>query len=192
MSSTAHQDTDKPERSRNAKAQARHRAKRKAYIEELEETVTKLQTALGQFTFEQAAVMPPPLAKIRELEQENARLLKENDELHRLLGGDSARRPLPFDAARRNCDDVPEREYKRRKMDNGDEGYLSRPGSSHDIIARPPPLTVPDSPLPHPHAHAHHGHYHDSSVAPLSAHGPGPSFGLDGVPTGLHLPDADP
>ncbi|KAJ6514175.1 hypothetical protein C8R47DRAFT_1090505 [Mycena vitilis] len=198
MSSTAHQDADKPERSRNAKAQARHRAKRKAYIEELEETVTKLQTALGQFTFEQAAVMPPPLAKIRELEQENARLLKENDELHRLLGDGGRRAPMPFESApRRNCDDVPEREYKRRKMDNGtgDEGYLppqSRPSSSHDIIARPPPLTVPDSPLPHPHAHAHHGHYHESvSVTPLSAHGPGPSFGLD---PGLHIPgpDADP
>jgi hypothetical protein len=39
---------DKPERSRNAKAQARHRAKRKAYIEQLESTVTKLQTRLGK------------------------------------------------------------------------------------------------------------------------------------------------
>lgn len=39
---------DKPERSRNAKAQARHRAKRKAYIEQLEATVTKLQTNLGE------------------------------------------------------------------------------------------------------------------------------------------------
>src|ERR1700691_1654701 len=44
----SHLDSDdKPERSRNAKAQARHRAKRKAYIEQLESTVTKLQTALG-------------------------------------------------------------------------------------------------------------------------------------------------
>ncbi|KAJ7906976.1 hypothetical protein B0H13DRAFT_1619000 [Mycena leptocephala] len=77
-------DTEKPERSRNAKAQARHRAKRKAYIEEAQ-TVTKLQTALGQFTFEQAAVLPPPLAKIRELEAENARLMRENHDLHRML-----------------------------------------------------------------------------------------------------------
>jgi hypothetical protein len=44
----SHLDSEeKPERSRNAKAQARHRAKRKAYIEQLELTVTKLQTALG-------------------------------------------------------------------------------------------------------------------------------------------------
>ncbi|KAJ3722738.1 hypothetical protein DFJ43DRAFT_1158367 [Lentinula guzmanii] len=80
MSSSA----ERPERSRNAKAQARHRAKRKAYIEQLEQTVTKLQTAMG-VTPEQVAALPPPLAKIRELEQENARLAKENDELRRLL-----------------------------------------------------------------------------------------------------------
>lgn len=43
MSSMAHaaaeqvssQQSDRPERSRNAKAQARHRAKRKAYIEQV-------------------------------------------------------------------------------------------------------------------------------------------------------------
>ncbi|KAJ3764491.1 hypothetical protein EV360DRAFT_77432 [Lentinula raphanica] len=75
---------ERPERSRNAKAQARHRAKRKAYIEQLEQTVTKLQTAMG-VTPEHVAALPPPLAKIRELEQENARLAKENDELRRLL-----------------------------------------------------------------------------------------------------------
>jgi hypothetical protein len=147
-------DTEKPERSRNAKAQARHRAKRKAYIEEarlssflflvlisrvpqLEETVTKLQTALGQFTFEQAAVLPPPLAKIRELEAENARLMRENHDLHRMLSdstaGPGARRPmLPFDVVprTRNCDDVStDREYKRRKIDtngNGEEVYIVR------------------------------------------------------------------
>jgi hypothetical protein len=34
MSSSKSVDTEKPERSRNPKAQARHRAKRKAYIEE--------------------------------------------------------------------------------------------------------------------------------------------------------------
>ncbi|KAJ7928260.1 hypothetical protein B0H13DRAFT_1597796, partial [Mycena leptocephala] len=96
-----------PERSRNAKPQARHRAKRKAYIEEarfsflfpisgltrvpqLEETATKLQTALGQFTFEQAAVLPLPLAKIRELEAENARLMRENHDLHRMLSDTTA------------------------------------------------------------------------------------------------------
>jgi len=145
---TAH-SSERPERSRNAKAQARHRAKRKAYIEQLEQTVTKLQTALG-FTPEQVAALPPPLAKIRELEQENARLLKENDELHRMLS-DSGGRPLPLEIGRRNsltsfndsrqCND---RDYKRRKMDNVDDLYISPPGSAHnDALSRPPPLTIP-------------------------------------------------
>lgn len=46
--------------------------------------MTKLQTAMG-VTPEQVSALPPPLAKIRELEQENARLVKENDEFRRLL-----------------------------------------------------------------------------------------------------------
>jgi hypothetical protein len=141
---TAH--SERPERSRNAKAQARHRAKRKAYIEQvrassssvcgygsprpiqLEQTVTKLQTALG-FTPEQVAARPPPLAKIRELEQENARLHKENDELHRMLS-DSGGRPLPLEVGRRNSltsfnDSRPcDRDYKRRKMDSLDDVYI--------------------------------------------------------------------
>ncbi|KIM82735.1 hypothetical protein PILCRDRAFT_35157, partial [Piloderma croceum F 1598] len=74
---------DKPERSRNAKAQARHRAKRKAYIEQLESTVTKLQTAL-EYSPDQVAALPPPLVKIRDLEQENERLQAENEEMRRI------------------------------------------------------------------------------------------------------------
>ncbi|KAI0033018.1 hypothetical protein K488DRAFT_21578, partial [Vararia minispora EC-137] len=70
------------ERSRNAKAQARHRAKRKAYIEQLEQTVTKLQTALA-LSPEQVAALPPPSARIRQLEHENATLRAENDDLRR-------------------------------------------------------------------------------------------------------------
>ncbi|KAJ7899758.1 hypothetical protein B0H13DRAFT_1622614 [Mycena leptocephala] len=101
-------DTEKPERSRNAKAQARHRAKRKATSKRrLEETVTKLQTALGQFTFEQVVVQPPPLAEIRELE---ARLMRENYGLHCMLSDTTAgprSQLLPFDVVprTRNCDD---------------------------------------------------------------------------------------
>ncbi|KAJ6464012.1 hypothetical protein C8R45DRAFT_1175193 [Mycena sanguinolenta] len=180
---TAH--TERPERSRNAKAQARHRAKRKAYIEQLEQTVTKLQTALG-FTPEQVAALPPPLAKIRELEQENARLLKENEDLHRMLA-DSGGRPLPLEIGRRNsltsfndsrsCD----RDYKRRKME--DDPYVSPVGSSHhDALSRPPPLTIPQSTLPH--------HYNNNNVSahPQSSHtssshsGPTSMFGLNGPP----------
>ncbi|KAJ7928257.1 hypothetical protein B0H13DRAFT_1520927, partial [Mycena leptocephala] len=64
----------------NAKAQARHCAKRKAYIEE----ASRRDSDEFQFTFEQAAVLPPPLAKIRELEAENARLMRENHDLYRM------------------------------------------------------------------------------------------------------------
>ncbi|KAJ6470412.1 hypothetical protein C8R45DRAFT_836803 [Mycena sanguinolenta] len=116
------ENDEKPERSRNAKAQARHRAKRKAYIEELEETVTKLQSALGQFNLEHTmTVLPPPLAKIRELEQENARLLKQNDDLQRLLA-DSGH---PGYARRAPCSTTGGGSNKRRKMDGGDEYVVS-------------------------------------------------------------------
>ncbi|KAF7343349.1 BZIP domain-containing protein [Mycena venus] len=176
---TAH--SERPERSRNAKAQARHRAKRKAYIEQLEQTVTKLQTALG-FTPEQVAALPPPLAKIRELEQENARLLKENDDLHRMLADGG--RPLPLEVGRRNSltsfnDSRPcDRDYKRRKME--DEPYISPAHSSHnDALSRPPPLTIPQSSLPH----HYNGSAHPSNTT-SSSHSGGPSsmFGLNGPP----------
>ncbi|KAJ7130360.1 hypothetical protein C8R44DRAFT_775428 [Mycena epipterygia] len=181
---TAH--SERPERSRNAKAQARHRAKRKAYIEQLEQTVTKLQTALG-FTPEQVAALPPPLAKIRELEQENARLLKENDELHRMLS-ESGARPLPLEVGRRNSltsfnDSRPcDRDYKRRKMDSLDDVYIqSPPGSAHnDALSRPPPLTIPQSTLPHPH---HYGNVPSNNHTSSSHTGPSSGmFGLNGPP----------
>ncbi|KAF8205334.1 hypothetical protein K438DRAFT_1932179 [Mycena galopus ATCC 62051] len=213
MSTPTRAESEKPERSRNAKAQARHRAKRKAYIEELEETVTKLQSALGQFNLEHTmTVLPPPLAKIRELEQENARLQKQNDELHRLL---SERRPpgafehLENGQQRRNCDEPPDREYgngnnKRRKMGDGDDNvYISRPGSSHahphdGIMPRPPPLTVPDAPLSQPLSGApgpspYHDSvptHHTSTAASYPHHGhphPHTQHTLDGP--ALHLPD---
>ncbi|CAA7263331.1 unnamed protein product [Cyclocybe aegerita] len=70
--------------SRNARAQARHRAKRKAYIEELEQTVAKLQMAVG-YSEEQVAALPSPLVRMKELEQANAQLRMQNDHLRRLL-----------------------------------------------------------------------------------------------------------
>ena len=141
-SHTAH--SERPERSRNAKAQARHRAKRKAYIDQvsrfhfsncsihssshpstqqqLEQTVTKLQIAVG-YTTEQVSALPPPLLKIRELEQDNARLQKENEELRRLLQPDSRTDPTrrtgiaTYQDPRASCD----RDYslKRRKAQDG-------------------------------------------------------------------------
>ena len=77
--------------------------------------MTKLQTALG-FTTEQVAALPPPLVKIRELEHENARLQRENDEMRRILGEpDRGHRPsLTTFHDPRGCDrDV---NVKRRKV----------------------------------------------------------------------------
>ncbi|KAA1474619.1 hypothetical protein DENSPDRAFT_852411 [Dentipellis sp. KUC8613] len=128
---------DRPERSRNAKAQARHRAKRKAYIEQLEQTVTKLQSVLA-LTPEQVAALPPPSARIRQLEQENDKLLRENDELRRQLHLQSRRASLVtnephFDIARRtsypsasNDGHGYDRDLKRRRMSQSvDDVYLS-------------------------------------------------------------------
>ncbi|KAF9556075.1 hypothetical protein CPC08DRAFT_641993, partial [Agrocybe pediades] len=118
MSSHTAHHSERPERSRNAKAQARHRAKRKAYIDTLEQTVTKLQIAVG-LTADQMAALPPPSQKIRELELDNARLQKENDELRRLLSDPNAARVLPSDVRRPLLssyhDSRSDREYKRRK-----------------------------------------------------------------------------
>ncbi|KAF7967058.1 hypothetical protein HWV62_41467 [Athelia sp. TMB] len=125
-------DDGKPERSRNAKAQARHREKRKLYIEQLESTVTKLQTALG-YTPDQVAALPPPLVKIRELETENQRLHQENEDLRRMLTENPENRArIPPDFGRRTTfhdgRDCDEREYevsaKKRKII--DPAYLVR------------------------------------------------------------------
>jgi len=135
--------SERPERSRNAKAQARHRAKRKTYMEQLEQKITKLQTALG-FSPEQ---FPPPLLKIRELEQEISKLQKENDETRRMLAN-SGRGHLPVEMTHRNSlssfHDARACDIKRRKM-NGDEVYMS-PGDTlphGDVLSRPPSLTIP-------------------------------------------------
>ncbi|KAF8665039.1 hypothetical protein AX16_000651 [Volvariella volvacea WC 439] len=157
---TTAQPAERPERSRNAKAQARHRAKRKAYIEQLEQTVTKLQVALG-FSPEQVAALPPPLVKIRELEQENLRLQKENEDLRRLLAETGHR--VPLDIGRRNslasfhesrmCD----RDYKRRKMPDEPYGVADT-----DSLHRPPPLSIPQ-PLSHHYPGVTNGSHHQSN-----------------------------
>lgn len=99
--------------------------------------MTKLQTALG-FSPEQVAALPPPLIKIRELEQDNARLHRENDEMRRMLADPGGRGHLPVELGRRNslstfhdvraCD----RDIKRRKV-NGDEVYMVCPISFRHI-----------------------------------------------------------
>lgn len=89
---------------------------------QLEQTVTKLQTAMG-LTPEQVAALPPPLVKIRELEQENSRLQRENEELRRLLEDSDSRghrNTLPNFHDPRGCD----RDIKRRKV--GEDVYMVR------------------------------------------------------------------
>ncbi|THU92646.1 hypothetical protein K435DRAFT_905728, partial [Dendrothele bispora CBS 962.96] len=52
--------------------------------QQLKQTIIKLQTTLG-FTPKQVSALSQPLTKIHELKQENARLIKDNNELHHLL-----------------------------------------------------------------------------------------------------------
>ncbi|KAJ7928282.1 hypothetical protein B0H13DRAFT_2311817 [Mycena leptocephala] len=179
-------DTEKPERSRNAKAQARHRAKEK---------LTSKRHVFLLFLFlvisrvpqleETAAVLPSPLAKIRvcELEAENARLMREDHDLHRMPPPSAPM--LPFDVVphTRSCDDAsPDREYKRRKIDTN--GKMERRSTSLPREHAEPPRVLarrpspPDSPL-HPRPH----HY-DPVTVPVPTN---PSFSLDSA---LHLPDS--
>jgi len=152
---------DRPERSRNAKAQARHRAKRKAYIEQLEQTVTKLQTALA-LSPEQVAALPPPTMRIRQLEQENSKLMRENDELRRQLHMQTRRPSLMtdphFDIARRGSfqssisSDYPDRDLKRRRLSQNVDGVYLSPSQTPsppttEALARPGNFSPP--PLSH-------------------------------------------
>lgn len=105
VSSSSRSSPERPERSRNAKAQARHRAKRKAYINhvrapglllfpartgcrvltlsrlQLEATVARLQALVGLPSADSSTTPSAALVKVRELEDENARLRSENDAL---------------------------------------------------------------------------------------------------------------
>jgi len=133
---------DRPERSRNAKAQARHRAKRKAYIEQLEQTVTKLQTVLA-LSPDQVAALPPPVIRIRELEQENEVLHREIDELRQQLEQRNAQ--LRPDLGRRDWIDDDSRRVerdirRRRTVDTGDI-YLQHPVDARS--RSPPSLFIP-------------------------------------------------
>lgn len=170
MASTS--QADKPERSRNAKAQARHRAKRKAYIEQLEQTVTKLQTALG-FTPEQVAALPPPLARIQELEKENTRLQEENDKLRRLLGEQGAGVPpvRRSNSAYGNGCDARDYGAKRRRLSEEDLVYMPGPSPSdphhhHQHHHLPPPLTIPQPQQPSHNSHPHYTTPTPNSAAP--------------------------
>lgn len=181
---------DKPERSRNAKAQARHRAKRKAYIEQLESTVTKLQTSLD-YSPDQVAALPPAVVKIRELEQENARLQAENEELRRMISENpQTRGRAPPDFGRRttahNGRDCDERDYKKRKV--GDSLYMDQNEQHHssESATRPPPLSIPQ-PIPHQYGNQSI----NGSSAPLF-NLQGPAFQMPNTPSGSSSTSSPP
>ncbi|KAG8740843.1 hypothetical protein FRC10_003838 [Ceratobasidium sp. 414] len=83
-----HAGTGLHSRSRNARAQARHRAKRKAYIENLEANVKRLQAIVDANGLDPAAPSPPPAHAphphpyvIHELQAANDRLRREADDM---------------------------------------------------------------------------------------------------------------
>jgi len=185
----SHLDDERPERSRNAKAQARHRAKRKAYIEQLESTVTKLQTALG-YTPDQVAALPPPLVKIRELEQENARLHAENDEMRRVMTEDpQTRSRISTDFGRRTTfhdgRDCGDRDYKKRKVDNI---YMNQNDQHHgsDSSSRQPSLQT----LTHQYGTHSSSSVNGSSTSLFGLHGP--AFQLPNTPSGSSSTSSPP
>ncbi|TCD68781.1 hypothetical protein EIP91_009794 [Steccherinum ochraceum] len=171
----AHTSADRPERSRNAKAQARHRAKRKAYIEQLEQTVTKLQSVLA-LSPEQVGSIPPPVVRIRELESENMGLRRENEvlrhqleEKNALLRPDITRRTtIPSDDRRHDRD-----MKRRRTLDQHEDMYLST--HSPHIPSPPPPLLIPTT-SQYPDTHSSSLHRQSSQV--YSSYNPPMSYQL--------------
>ncbi|KAI0795699.1 hypothetical protein C8Q75DRAFT_463531 [Abortiporus biennis] len=165
-------------------AQARHRAKRKAYIEQLEQTVTKLQTVLA-LSPDQVAAIPPPLMRIRELEQENNELQRENEYLRRELESRNAQ--LRPDIGRRgtlsslNDDRRNDRDIKRRRTldQQGDSIYMnsSNAHSPHISSPAPPPLTIPSLNQPYSSSNSSLSHRSSSSSSSLM-----PSYGLPYIP----------
>lgn len=100
--------------------------------------MTKLQTVLG-FSPEQVAALPPPLVKIRELEQDVARLQKENDDLRRVISDRGLQADLPRRNSfatytdSRNCDRG-DYNHKRRRMSGHLDGVYMVP-SYHSSIS---------------------------------------------------------
>ena len=105
--------------------------------------MTKLQTALA-LSPEQVAALPPPTLRIRQLEQENTKLIRENEELRRQLHMQTRRPSLMTDPhlemARRSSfqssmsSDYPDRELKRRRMSQNVDGvYLVSVLFSHSV-----------------------------------------------------------
>ncbi|QRV98878.1 hypothetical protein RhiJN_26897 [Ceratobasidium sp. AG-Ba] len=174
--SPASHDEDEPHgtglhsRSRNARAQARHRAKRKAYIENLEANVKRLQAIVDAHGLDPAAPPPPSTTHvphhqphpyvIHELQAANDRLRREADEMRLQLdalmsahvNGAHVTPPPPASATATPPPD------KKRRMSNERERasiYLasasfpsapcSRAASSAALIAPQPPILAPSA-----------------------------------------------
>lgn len=122
---------------------------------QLEQTVTKLQITVG-CTPEQISALPPPLIKIRELEQEIIRLQKENDDLRNLVAETNVR-GLSGDLTTRrnlygNCQDTrlcDRNDHKRRKHVDGVYLVSPKPNYQYPSICSPPVLfqSPSDTPL---------------------------------------------
>ncbi|PIL29154.1 transcription factor [Ganoderma sinense ZZ0214-1] len=180
----SHHASDRPERSRNAKAQARHRAKRKAYIEQLEQTVTKLQSVLA-LSPDQVAAIPPPLMRIRELEQENELLHREVEELRRQLEMKNSQ--LRPDFRRDNYTPLPDdrhfdRESKRRRTADVGGVYVTSSPHTH---SPPPPLSIPSITGQYSSQGSHTSAYPPYSSRPL---GNNYSYGVPGYPVPPETP----
>lgn len=97
---------------------------------QLEQTVTKLQTALA-LSPDQVAALPPPSARIRQLEHENSALRAELDDVRRQLS-------MVANNSGRYIDDYPKLGSKRRRSSLEDAAYIVRPASIGDGM----PLTA--------------------------------------------------
>ncbi|GJE86361.1 bZIP transcription factor [Phanerochaete sordida] len=177
--------SDRPERSRNAKAQARHRAKRKAYIHQLEQTVVRLQQALQLSPDQHVAPIPPPV-RVRELEEENIALHREIDLLRRQLDERNARlrpdiNPRSPDASPLDTRTLYDRDYKHRQFsyDDGMQGQTS-PTSQ---VSSPTNLSMPGLNYSYSHSPASPSMGQDRS-SPLPA---APTYGYP-----YHMPETPP
>lgn len=141
-------------KSRNARAQARHRAKRKAYIEQLEASVTTLTETLNDLK-QRGADEPASLrymaleAENSQLRHENATLRQENNHFRDQLA-DAVRRSTPPKAPISPVDEygLPRDTYKRRKR-SSDDPYLASASVSYTSFFYRPFLPAGSSPHVH-------------------------------------------